>query len=299
MRRQLGQSPRAHRGGTSIIELFLFIAIILVLFTMGFTGFAQFQSMRARMEAAHWKQARRLGEAAPRQLSPIRVLFVGNSMTYYHRMPEMTRALAAHAGDNGGLMIDSRVVGGETLQQHWNEGVALEKIQQGGWDFVVLQEQGLREVHIESDGLVKIGKLFADEVHRGDAFPVQFLPWVRPNDTALLAKVIELHVSTAKRNKAEIAPVGLAWQKAYSAKAGLPLCEQDGHPTAMGSYLAACVFYATFFDKSPVGLPGRIDVEGETIVNLSESDTHILQTAAWDAVNEIRKQAPRGGSLFR
>jgi hypothetical protein len=49
--------------------------------------------------------------------------------------------------------------------------------------------------------------------------------------------------------------------------------QSDGsHPTVSGTYLAACVFYATIFRVSPVGLA---DDDG-----LPSGEAHSLQTVA-------------------
>jgi hypothetical protein len=49
------------------------------------------------------------------------------------------------------------------------------------------------------------------------------------------------------------------------------------HPSATGTYLAACVFYATIFGKSPEGLPGRIG-------GMSDGEARRLQAIAWKSV---------------
>jgi hypothetical protein len=52
-----------------------------------------------------------------------------------------------------------------------------------------------------------------------------------------------------------VAPVGVAWEAVVGQASHPPLWQSDGsHPTVSGTYLAACVFYATIFRESPVGL---------------------------------------------
>jgi nitrate/nitrite transporter NarK len=42
--------------------------------------------------------------------------------------------------------------------------------------------------------------------------------------------------------------------------------EDGSHPTAAGSYLAACVFFATLFDQRPVGtaVSDRLKIDRDT-----------------------------------
>jgi len=48
------------------------------------------------------------------------------------------------------------------------------------------------------------------------------------------------------------------------------------HPSLAGTYLAACMFYAAFYQQSPIGLPYTAD--------LSHADATILQRVAWETL---------------
>ena len=52
-----------------------------------------------------------------------------------------------------------------------------------------------------------------------------------------------------------VAPAGLAFSRALKERPGLQLNQDDGHPTAAGTYLAACVLYGAIYRRSPVGNP--------------------------------------------
>src|SRR2546429_4043516 len=81
------------------------------------------------------------------------------------------------------------------------------------------------------------------------------------------------YLSIAGEQHADIAPVGYAWQAVLAEEASPGLWQDDGsHPTAKGTYLAACVFYAAIFRESPAGLTYRGD--------LSEVEASKLQDAA-------------------
>ena len=67
------------------------------------------------------------------------------------------------------------------------------------------------------------------------------------------------------------------------------------HPNPTGTYLAACVFYATLFDKSPVGLPAQIKSGGKLLVELSTDEAKRLQEIAWETVRgRSQKKADDG-----
>ena len=66
------------------------------------------------------------------------VLFVGNSYIYTNNLPQMTANVASSAGYR--MTWQSNAPGGCTFMQHCaNQSMTM--IRNGGWDFVVLQEQ--------------------------------------------------------------------------------------------------------------------------------------------------------------
>jgi hypothetical protein len=78
---------------------------------------------------------------------------------------------------------------------------------------------------------------------------------------------------------AAVAPVGESWRTLHALDPTMVLHQADGsHPTHEGSYLAACVFYASIFDESPVGI-GYSGI-------VSDADAAVLQEAAARAVFE-------------
>jgi len=97
-----------------------------------------------------------------------------------------------------------------------------------------------------------------------------------------------------------VAPVGLAWQKAIDERPDLNLYADGLHPNIQGTYLTTCVFYATIFGKSPVGLTyypadmiAGIDdqkVRWDEWQKLTEDEMAFLQQIAWDTVVDYQNQ---------
>lgn len=87
------------------------------------------------------------------------------------------------------------------------------------------------------------------------------------------------YVAMAEQNNATLAPVGLAWKEAMDNDTDslINLFSQDNsHPSVSGTYLTACVMYATLFQKSPIG--------AKYFAGLSENDALFLQQVAEDVV---------------
>ena len=235
---------------------------------------------------------------------PQRLLFVGNSYTYFNNLPEMFAKLA----EAGHRQVEASMVapGGWRLKDHWDKGDTLKIVREGRWDYVVLQEQSTLGVHVVVDGKPRVtsdgvfrpyADKWAAEIRNAGATPVFYLTWARrltPEDQDVLNGA---YVRAAKNNGALLVPVGIAWDQVRRQNPSIELFYADGsHPSPAGTYLAACTFYGTIFDSNPAGLPGRIigkpvnlltgQVEPDktaVLVDLPARDAKLLQSAAWSA----------------
>lgn len=211
------------------------------------------------------------------------VLFLGNSYTYTHNVPNTTKLLAQSNGDI--LKFDSHTPGGYRLNQHATNTTSLQKIRNTNWDHVVLQDQSLTPAYNFS-GFYSGAKALIEEINNGSCTnnTILFMTWGRKNNATYPYKEMQKRTTdnynkVADAFETEISPVGVAWKKVRDDKDPVNLYSGDGsHQSFAGTYLAACVFYATIFDKSPVGLAYR--------GSLSAADALYLQNKAFEAYNE-------------
>jgi hypothetical protein len=84
-----------------------------------------------------------------------------------------------------------------------------------------------------------------------------------------------------------VAPVGYTWLHVHMDHPEVNLWQDDGsHPTAAGTYLAACVFYASIFRRSPDGLSYHGDVSSaEAQILQQEAAQHVLDMQAQWGLN--------------
>jgi hypothetical protein len=118
------------------------------------------------------------------------------------------------------------------------------------------------------------------------AQPMFFLTWAHrngwpasglPDYASMQSAVDEGYLFIAGQQHAEVAPVGDAWMSLVDRESDPGLWQDDGsHPTVKGTYLAACVFYASIFGESPAGLKYHAD--------LSNADASESQQAAASTV---------------
>ena len=214
-------------------------------------------------------------DAAPRN-----ILFVGNSFTYFNNSlhGHLRKLLAAEDPSTGDTMLlKAMTISGAVLAHH--EGGLGQMLETYPWDVVVLQGHSLEAVDpVNRPGLKAAAKKFTRMIREHDAEPVLFMTWAysdRPEMTADLRTVYkELGIELGVR----IVPVGLAFADALRGSPGLKLHDPDKiHPSRAASYLAACVFYAALFGKSPAGI--------EYSAGLDEDLALSLQQSAWRTVS--------------
>ena len=211
-----------------------------------------------------------------------RVLFLGNSYTYVNDLPGTFAGLAA----SGGHAVETGMSapGGERFAGHAASPRTAELLRASRWDFVVLQEQSQVPAYA-SERYVQMypgARRLAALVRGSGARPVFLLTWAHRGgwpevgfqDYAAMQDAIdEGYMGIATELKASVAPVGIAWRSVRKEQPGLELWLPDGsHPSVAGTYLAACVLFATLYRESPDGLKFN--------AGLSPDDARVPQGAA-------------------
>lgn len=208
----------------------------------------------------------------------VRVLFIGNSLTDFNNLPGMVADIAESHGHT--IIYDSYTPGGARLVQHASNIDVLKKFMEQPWTFVVLQEQsqfpGFSYEQLSTD-VFPYAKRLSEAIKKANSETsvVFYMAMARRNgdpDNAHISselltyegmqkRVNNAYLEMAKQNKALIAPVGEVWRRVRQQNPDIDLYSDDVHPNVMGTYLAAAVFYATFFQSPSLGsaVPDSID----------------------------------------
>jgi uncharacterized protein DUF4886 len=193
----------------------------------------------------------------------LRILFIGNSYTYYNAMPDMLAAMAERAGKSVEVKLEAP--GGFNFQKHWEKGRATAVIREGGWDVVVLQNQSSEPVR-DPERMMRYGKLLVAEVDQAGARKVYYQTWAyRHEGDGMHSGLVRAYGQLAEVTRGEVAPVGEAFRKVRREKPELELYADDGsHPSKLGSYVAAMVIYGTLFGDGPRGTEGEVKLSEHT-----------------------------------
>ncbi|MDG1477426.1 MAG: DUF4886 domain-containing protein [Vicingaceae bacterium] len=231
-----------------------------------------------------------------------KVLFIGNSYTYGNDLPTMLKTLAESFNDT--IIKDQSTAGGSSLNAHTTNSLTTSKLNQGGWDFVIIQAQSQEPSFSPSQVASQTYPYAQALVNRARnnstcVEPVFFMTWGRENGDAsncanyppictyngMQQRLRESYLEMANDNSSTVAPVGVAWKTVRDSFPAIQLYTADGsHPNIYGSYLAACVFYATLFQKSPIGssyIPTQISANDALNIQTIASNTVLDSMSLW------------------
>ncbi|HKG94756.1 MAG TPA: SGNH/GDSL hydrolase family protein [Gemmatimonadaceae bacterium] len=211
----------------------------------------------------------------------VRVLFIGNSLTSANDLPGILDALADSAGVKP-LEVVNISMDNTALSDHYLFLSARSVIQQGGWNYVVLQ-QGPSSRPANRDSLRMFAERFATDIRRVGARPALYMVWPAAENAADYDRAVESYTLAADDVDGLLFPGGELLRAALARDATLPLLSSDGyHPSPMGSYLVALSMFGILYDRSPVGLPPRVVTRQNVSVTISTPTATLLQEVAAD-----------------
>ncbi|MBI3233675.1 MAG: T9SS type A sorting domain-containing protein [Bacteroidetes bacterium] len=204
----------------------------------------------------------------------LHVLFLGNSYTYYNNLPLLVQELSKAVGKT--LIVDSYTPGGYTLDGHSTDATALNKIRQGLWDYVVLQEQS----QIPTIDYYKTNEMYPAALRLKDSIElynpcakiITYMTWGRryggqqcdqnavhcspafTDFNHMQDSITSAYIGMSNLLKACCAPVGVAWKNILSDSNFVLHIADNSHPEIEGSYIAACVLYSAIWKQKSIGL---------------------------------------------
>jgi hypothetical protein len=204
---------------------------------------------------------------------PKRVLFIGNSFTYWHGGLWTHLNSLSHAMDPPLAFETAHVVkGGASLEVLWRDTDAASVIARGGWDFVVLQDD-IPETSLAS--FRTYARRFVDAVRKAGACPLLFMAWEYDRlDWIDMHGIAKAHRSASLELDVDVAPVGMAWSRSRSTYPEVTMYAPDReHPSPAGMYLSLIVIEGILSGADP----RTRDVPVASLRGLEQLTTDTLQ----------------------
>lgn len=196
----------------------------------------------------------------------LRVLFIGNSLTYVNDLPAMVAEFSQ--GTPGTVSIDVTDVSKPdyALEDHWRDSRTTDVLDQGGWDVVVLQ-QGPSSLPENQVNLRDWAGQFAERIRAHGGRPALFMVWPDSTRLSFFDAVRASYDTAAQVADGDFYPAGEAWRAAWRLNGTLALYGSDGfHPSLLGSYVAALTVYEGLTGRSPIGLPAPSGIAADDAV---------------------------------
>jgi|GEM_PF-732452 len=194
-----------------------------------------------------------------------RVLFIGNSRTFYHAMPFMVRSIADSAGYPEKLHVEMDAQPGVSLAYHLESGNTQAQLERR-WDHVVLQVLSSDQYSAEkANGAWDTAAAMIKEVQANGSSPAMFVTWrytdqctqgagmpqtatgMMPAGYANMhVNIQQQHARLAALTGVDLVNVGLVWEELQDRPRDFRLYDDCNHPSIYGSYLSALMFYGYF-----------------------------------------------------
>ena len=196
------------------------------------------------------------------------ILFIGNSFTFYWNLPLVVEAMANERNYN--FDITQSTASGSSLKDHWFENDELKSktlIATGRYDRVVLQDHSLNPLQ----NLVESRRYFIDFIEwvkANNGAPYIYATWmykgISNNNYNVVDPIQDALQPVADKTGAVMVPIDQAFRTIQKRHPNIPIFMSDNkHPSPVGTYLAACVYFRIFTGESPLGLSRRYERKDE------------------------------------
>ena len=175
----------------------------------------------------------------------VRILFIGNSHTYFNDLPHIVQVLAGEDGYD--CQVAMLAHGGWYLAQHAEEPEVRFNIRYGKYDYVVLQEHshpfGPEEKFFQA--VLALNQL----IREAGSTPVIYATWARKTEPQEQDRMDAAHARIAEATGALLAPVGKYWWAYQKSWPEAEMYAEDGaHASRAGSEFAAKYIWETIID---------------------------------------------------
>ena len=229
------------------------------------TGSVPLMDFQAEME---WKSPSPAAGEKPR------ILFVGNSHTYYNNLSSMFVNIVNASGHRSSVHELSS--GYYTLKQFADEsdqgGALLDKtLKDRSWDFVILQEHTTNSLSAAAPEEMYPPSRILDQKIKDSGGQTAFLMTWTPKKgiknqkpAQVQSDIASSYMTIAEELDSLVIPAGISFMRCLETYPDIELWDKDGqHPSPEGSYLAACTVYAVIFQESPENCSYTGDLDKE------------------------------------
>lgn len=231
---------------------------------------------------------------APRVTEKRKILFIGNSFTYFYGTPFMFKEIARSEGHQVDAVVS--VKGGQEFSEHLNLELSLDAIKQGGYDYAFLQDTSPNPAIYADTGKAEI----LEACKQINALTMTYSPscqiiyertWACPYDNYrgygsydkldYLLKLGSQMLQAELEERVVVSPVGLGFKLAREQGIDL-LYSDDRHQNRAGAYMKACINYLIVYNTRFSANVSNCGVSASTAQKIRD----IAERVVFDGVEE-------------
>lgn len=223
----------------------------------------------------------------------MKVLFLGNSHTYYNDLPALFKKICRECGKD--VEVNMLAQPGVTYEWHLTQYTDLRfALVHGGYDCIIMQQAAHEPCPSKEETIRDAGKII--EMAKAQGIKViQILPWARLGMPEEFEKMKDIYYTLCDKYSVKLNPVGLVFEDIVKNHPDICLHWFDGaHAGPYGSYANALCTYVTLFDTDIDGvLPESYDmypVDGGEAVTDKEKLKITLDTEKAKIIKKVIKE---------
>lgn len=183
----------------------------------------------------------------------MKVLFLGNSHTFYNDMPQIFAEICKERGKN--VEVQMQAHPGVTYGWHYSHFVELRfSLMYGNLDYIVMQQAAHSPCPSKKETMEDAGKII-NLARKYGVTPVQIMPWAEKKEPAHQKVMYDTFYSLSKKYNIKIAIAGNVFEDVFYNHPEIDMYWYDGrHASPYGSYTVAMSVYSAIFNESVKGL---------------------------------------------
>ena len=188
-------------------------------------------------------------------MEKLRVLFVGNSHTFFNDMPTIFQMFCRENGIDAEVVMQAHP--GVHLSWHLSQQWELRYgLVQGHFDYMVFQQAAHPCPPMEET--LQDGSKIVELARAQGVKPIATITWCERRFPENQQKMVEIFDALREKTGICCSPVGQVYQRVEREEKDIDLYWVDGeHASLYGSYVIAACAFARITGKSPIGLPYR------------------------------------------
>lgn len=202
----------------------------------------------------------------------MKVLFVGNSHTFFNDMPQIFKNICAEKGKDVevGMLAHPGVTYGWHFKQFTDLRFAL---MWGGYDYVVMQQAAHSPCPAKEETLEDGGKII-ELARKFGVTPIQTMPWAEKRDPDHQKGMYDIYNTLSEKYDVKLTVAGNVFEDVFFNYPDINMYFVDGeHASPYGSYTIAMAAYAAIFGESVKGLsPNSYETYKEGFKNVLDKE---------------------------